>query len=309
MTVVLSNLALITVGGFLSYSIGNGLYETRIQQILQESKRAAAEVQNTLSGAGNTDTVALQGLVNTVVPNLEQSTAIGSRQVALLRTPGQATAQFLQSPISSELNVTVIPDSLRAKVVQTENRLVYRAVQIERNGIVEPSVIVGSKISIPVAGEYELYLVYDIADTQETFDFFQRTLAVGGLAMILLLGLVAYFVTGRIVAPVARAADVAEELAAGSLDKRLPERGQDVVATLARSFNKMAQGLETQIGELSKLSKMQQRFVADVSHELRTPLTTIKLAAEMLEAKSGELDAKAKRMSRIIWATSATVRK
>ena len=230
MTVVLSSLALVTVGGFLSYSIGSGLYETRVQQILQESKRAAAEVQNTFSGAGNTDTVALQALVNTVVPNLEQSTAVGSRQVALLRTPDQATAQFLQSPISSDLNVNVIPGSLRAKVATTENRLVYRSVQIDRNGTPQPTVIVGSKISIPVAGEYELYLVYDIADTQATLDFFQRTLAIGGIIMILLLGLVAYFVTGRIVAPVARAADVAEELASGSLDKRLPERGQDVVS-------------------------------------------------------------------------------
>lgn len=295
LTVVLSALSLITVGGFLSYSIGNGLYETRIQQILSESKRAATDIQNTLSSAGNTDTVALQGLVNTVVPSLEQSTASGSRLVALLRTPDQATAQFLQSPISSGLNVSDIPASLRVKVAETENRLVYRSVQIEKDGTFEPNIIVGSRIVIPVAGQYELYLVYDIADTQATLDFFQQTLAIGGVVMILLLGLVAYFVTGRIVAPVAKAAEVAEDLASGALDQRLPERGQDVVATLARSFNKMAQSLEAQIGELNKLSKMQQRFVSDVSHELRTPLTTIKLAAEMLEAKSGALDVKAKR--------------
>jgi two-component system sensor histidine kinase MtrB len=294
LTVGFSLVALIAVGGFLSYSIGNGLFQTRIEQILQESKRASAEVQNTFSASGTTDAVGLQTLVNAVVPNLEQTSANGSRRVALLRTPNQATDQFLQSPISTSLNDYDIPNSLRTKVSKTENRLVYRSVNLLVAGVEQPTVIVGSRITIPVAGQYELYLVYDITDAQETLDFMQSTLAFGGLIMILLLGVVAYFVTGRIVAPVANAAEVAEALAQGALDKRLPERGQDVVATLARSFNKMAQSLEAQIGELSKLSKMQQRFVSDVSHELRTPLTTIKLSAEMLEARSDELDERAK---------------
>lgn len=289
-TVLFSALALVTVGGFLSYSIGNGLYENRVQQILLESKRAAAEVQNSFSNAGSTDAIALQTLVNAVVPSLEQNTANGSRKVALLRTANQSTEQFLQSPISSSLDVNEIPLDLRREVAKTEKRLVYRSIEISSDGKNLPTVLVGSKISIPVAGEYELYLVYDISDAQNTLDFVQQTLGLGGLAMILLLGLVAYFVTRRIIAPVENAAQVAEELASGALDKRLPERGQDVIAILARSFNKMATSLEAQIGELSKLSKMQQQFVADVSHELRTPLTTIKLAVDLLEVKSSNLD-------------------
>src|SRR5690606_33268193 len=66
------------------------------------------------------------------------------------------------------------------------------------------------------------------------------------------------------------------------LEERLPEQGQDELATLARSFNKMADSIERQIRQLAELSRVQQRFVSDVSHELRTPLTTIRLAGEVL---------------------------
>jgi two-component system sensor histidine kinase MtrB len=78
------------------------------------------------------------------------------------------------------------------------------------------------------------------------------------------------------------AAETSQRLAAGELEVRIPERGDDVIATLARSFNGMADSLQKQITKLAALSQVQQRFVSDVSHELRTPLTTIRLAGDVL---------------------------
>jgi two-component system sensor histidine kinase MtrB len=83
---------------------------------------------------------------------------------------------------------------------------------------------------------------------------------------------------------------IAEELAAGEFDRRMQVRGEDDLARLAGSFNEMAQSLQTQIVNLERLSRVQQRFVSDVSHELRTPLTTVRMASEMIYDQRGDLD-------------------
>jgi two-component system sensor histidine kinase MtrB len=59
-------------------------------------------------------------------------------------------------------------------------------------------------------------------------------------------------------------------------------RGEDDLASLANSFNKMAANLQSQIRRLEELSRVQRRFVSDVSHELRTPLTTVRMAADLI---------------------------
>jgi len=59
-------------------------------------------------------------------------------------------------------------------------------------------------------------------------------------------------------------------------------KSEDEMATLARSYNEMAQSIEKQISRLENLSRVQQRFVSDVSHELRTPLTTLRMASEVI---------------------------
>jgi len=282
-TVVLSGLALVALGGFLSFSIGSGLFQTRQNQVLDESQRAVVQVQSTFSAANVTDEVALQTLMNSVVPNLESNNGNKDRKVALLRSPGQSnTTLVLQSPISSSLNYSTITPEFRAKVVKSVNNLKYQSISIPTPTGNHPGIIVGAPIQIPLAGTYELYLVFDLNNEQETLDFVQRTLVVGGLITLIIIATISFFVINWLVQPVQVASNVAEKIAAGDLDQRLPEKGEDVLANLARSFNKMAASQQKQITKLASLSNMQQRFVSDVSHELRTPMTTIRLSGDLL---------------------------
>jgi two-component system, OmpR family, sensor histidine kinase MtrB len=303
-TVALSGVLLIALGGFLSFSIGNGLFEARLAQVLAESEAAVLDVQNTFAASSVNDEVALQTLMNSVVPKLEATGVADTRRVALLRTPGQSGLQLLQSPISTGLDTQLIASNFRAEVRNSAGRLLYQSIALtgEVNGVSQtsPGIVVGSPVEIPLAGKYELYLVFDLSSEQQTLAFVQQTLLIGGLVLIFIIGGVAYFVTSWLVRPVRIAAEVSEEIADGALDRRLLEKGEDVIAVLGRSFNKMADSLQQQIQKLASVSKMQQRFVSDVSHELRTPLTTIKLAGDLIFDARKTLDPSLRRSAELL---------
>jgi signal transduction histidine kinase len=76
----------------------------------------------------------------------------------------------------------------------------------------------------------------------------------------------------------------------GNLAQRLPVRGHDEMADLARSFNHMADEVQTSFGRLEEArrsaeeaNRMKNEFLANMSHELRTPLNGILGFAELLE--------------------------
>ena len=303
-TVLLSGVLLTALGGFLSYSIGNGLFAARLDQVLAESEAAVVDIQNTFAASSVNDEVALQTLINSVVPKLEATGVADTRRVALIRTPGQSGVQILQSPISTGLDTGVISQDFRNEVRKSAGRLLYQSIALPNLTVAgaqsSPGVVVGSPVEIPLAGKYELYLVFDLTSEKQTLDFVQQTLLIGGLILIVIIGSVAGFVTRWIVRPVRVAAEVSEEIASGSLDRRLPEKGQDVIAVLARSFNKMAESLQTQINKLASVSQMQQRFVSDVSHELRTPLTTIKLAGDLIFESRADMEPAIRRSAELL---------
>jgi len=283
-TVFFSTIAVTIISGYMSITIATNLYEARKAQVIAEARLATASTQQlfdtSVSSDGSIDvnTVGLtaQNTVRNAIANP------GGTQIALQRTPGQSTQQIMTPFQTSDLDVGVISADLRDAVALDDGQLYSQAVSLESDGRVDPGIVVGSAVEVPTAGQYELYLVYNVRDVQQTLDFVQQTLVVGSLLLIATIGLVTFLVTRLAINPVRIAAETAEKLAEGELDRRIPERGEDVIATLARSFNRMADSLQRQITQLATLSRVQQRFVSDVSHELRTPLTTIRLAGDVL---------------------------
>ncbi len=287
-TIVLSSIAVGLMLGYMSLSIGVNLFESRRDQVLLEAGRAAVQVQQVFDGASASEQLTssdLDQLRNTAQAAIARTTSTtGGTRFALERSRGQgSTLNYMQGVASTDLDITaVISDELRAAVEGSAARLFHQSVALRWPSGETPGLVVGAPIDVPTAGQYELYLVYDLATTQQTLTFVQQTLLVGGVVLVLMLGAIAWVVAWFVAGPIRLVAETSRMLAAGHLQQRIPERGEDDIATLARSFNAMADSMQLQITRLADLSRLQQRFVSDVSHELRTPLTTIRLAGDVL---------------------------
>ena len=117
-----------------------------------------------------------------------------------------------------------------------------------------PAVVVGQQVNVPVVGTYQMFFLYPLDAEQQRLDFLLGTLALAAAALVVLLAATTWLVTRQTVRPVRRAAEVAERLADGHLTERMPEHGEDEMATLAHSFNEMAASLQDQIARLEELA-------------------------------------------------------
>nr|WP_318244298.1 MtrAB system histidine kinase MtrB [Oerskovia merdavium] len=290
------------LGAYLSSTMRDGLFEQRLEQINVESANSFQQAQSLFTASlSKTKDSELQTLLLDVHNTLRTSGS-PDRKIFLMRPEG-ATSRLNDVSTDNQLT-SLVSDELRDAVLESDGREL-QSVAIPRDpsdpsSPVDPGVLVGSKVQVPTVGTYELYFLYSLAPEQETLSFLQGTLALGAAFMVGILVLITWVVTRQAVQPVRNAASVAERLADGHLNERLPVKGHDELATLARSFNEMAESLQLQIGRMEELSLLQRRFVSDVSHELRTPLTTIRMAGEVLHASRDEFDPASKRSAELL---------
>lgn len=297
--IVLALISLAALSAFLSVAIRDGLFEQRVDEILQESARSTSQAQSMFNAStANSISQVQQMLLFDFLPTVQ---AGGSSSEAFLwRAQSNNTAMpILNLSTAPELDGVISPEMREAVSAPTDEQH-WQSVEFSDDGQTVPGILVGASVEVPVAGEFEIYYLYSLGAQAETLAFVQRIIAVAGALLIGLLTAITYTVTRQVVRPVQLAANVAERIADGHLNERLIVRGQDEVATLARSFNEMTASLQDQIDQLAELSDVQRRFVSDVSHELRTPLTTVRMASEMIYGARDDFDPVIKRSAELL---------
>lgn len=122
--------------------------------------------------------------------------------------------------------------------------------------------------------------------------------AVLSVALASLIGIL--FARG-LVRPINRITKTAQEIKEGNLSARVNLDGKDEIAELAKTFDAMAESVESN-------QELERRLTTDVAHELRTPLMAIQSTVEAImdgvfeadEERLNTIDAEVQRLSRLV---------
>ena len=301
-TIVLSTLVIGLTGWALLRDVASGLADSRRVAAISEARSGFDYAQTQLDAAVETEPATQSQTLTQMVDSLTSSR--GAKRTYELVLQGPLSTTDGQVPVRSSAAITPdsLPDDL-AEAVKAKPGTYWRYSNLSLLGGSghDASVVVGSQLRAPGTGDtYALFYLFSMADQQATLDLVRRALLLGGFAMVLMVGGVAWLVSRQVLDPIRMARRIAERYAGGNLEQRMHVSGEDDIARLSTSFNQMAASLQTQIRRLENLSRLQQRFVSDVSHELRTPLTTVQMASAVLYDARDKFDPQTSRSTELL---------
>lgn len=129
------------------------------------------------------------------------------------------------------------------------------------------------------------------------------------VVVLMLIAIAGFWFIRRALRPLRVVEKTASEIAAGDLDKRVPEWPQHTeVGQLASALNIMLAKLQASVEQAKGKEEQMRRFVGDASHELRTPLTSLRGYTELYRAGItddvdmvlSKIDAESSRMSYLV---------
>ncbi|WP_116101117.1 sensor histidine kinase [Amycolatopsis thermalba] len=239
--------------------------------------------------------------VDAIAPTLRMPPDVETLNQLLRAVPSAAVARYgtLTSTVGGSM--AGVPPELIARI-DAEKQVVFQ--RVDSYGT--PQLLVGMPVMTVdtsfrrVPSGLEVYGWFSLTAEQQQISEFAlngwRTAAVAVPLAVLL----AWLAAGAVLRPVRRLRDGGRQLAHGRLATRLPERGADELAELARTFNESAASLEKSVGELRRMEADARRFVADVSHELRTPLAAMTAVTEVLDEEAARLQGDAATATRLV---------
>ena len=299
-TVILSLGVVWITGSALNSQLSSGIREVNLNSAIVEARSTIFTADyRFLLAQGEKDSI-VQKVVDDVISSATTITSNeNTREVVFARSPGN-TRTINYEIASNLLDPATIPESLSERVRKSDDMVWQYTTMRYLQGTSVPGLAIGQKVQIPNAGQYEMYIVFSLANEEKTLDLISTYLLFTGLVLLLLITLITWVVVRQVVKPVREAARIATEFTSGDFRQRMKVYSQDEISTLGNAFNEMAESLEKQIARLENLSRVQQRFVSDVSHELRTPLTTLRMASEVIAAAKESFDPTVARSSELL---------
>jgi two-component system OmpR family sensor kinase len=155
-------------------------------------------------------------------------------------------------------------------------------------------------------GEGVSIVAVPLGDTNATLHQLTVIELVVSAAILIALGLAAWWLVGVGLRPLRRMGEVAGQIAAGDLSRRVePDNDRTEVGRLGQSLNAMLVQIEKAFAERAAGERRLRRFLADASHELRTPLASIRGYSELYRIGAAREPAEVERAMDRIEAESA----
>ncbi|MFA5884340.1 MAG: ATP-binding protein [Acidimicrobiia bacterium] len=133
-------------------------------------------------------------------------------------------------------------------------------------------------------GQITLVSQRSLAEVDDTISSITDALLIGFPALVLLVGVLAWYMAGRALRPVEAIRAEAASITHTTIHRRVPVPAtHDEISRLASTMNEMLDRLED-------ASTRQRRFVSDASHELRSPVASIRTQLEVALRRPGRDD-------------------
>ncbi|HIW96222.1 MAG TPA: HAMP domain-containing histidine kinase [Candidatus Corynebacterium gallistercoris] len=294
-SVLLSSSIVILLLGFVLISfLSQQLLNTKYNAATEEIDRARIAVEEQIDATDASNPVAVR-LTSARAVLADRSGGVDQTNTAVYEPV--LIASDASSAETIVPDTATIPAELRNFVQQ--GQVAYQYTTLSHDHSSYKALIIGTPVSADIPG-LELYLVMPLDSEEATLSLMRGLLLAGGIVLLVLLVVIAWVFSQQLTVPVRTASRIAERFAAGHLRERMVVDGKDEVASLAISFNDMAEKLSTQIRNLEEFGSLQRQFTSDVSHELRTPLTTVRMAADLIHDNADNLDPMTRRASELM---------
>ena len=182
-------------------------------------------------------------------------------------------------------------DDLLIQVLDADGRVLVAGAEAPQTALA-PNLSSGEAATVVPSGDDERFLVVAAAANgpdgarmvlagrglelaEESTQVVTLLLALGLPIVLLIVGVVAWLLVGRSLAPVEAIRGEVEEISGSELHRRVPTPGgRDELSRLAATMNEM-------LARLEGAHQRQRQLVADTSHELRSPIASIRQHAEV----------------------------